>query len=549
MKKNITAAQRKHQDYLRRKGLAVGQVYAKRLIKLRQAEVKRCLELCKNYDDTLQWSRVIENNLSESGYLFDWYSGLYLNAGLPQAESVIRDLSRSKASTPGGVYEATLRNFATQRCGQNITSVSGTLRTDLTKILANALNEDANIGIEKLTKRIQREFNALNVWQVRRIAQTETMIGLAEASAVAAADCDVEFTKQWCISGVGNTRDAHEAVDGVIVDQDEYFILTNSDGTTCEMLFPHDNGNSIPAEQIINCACSCIRAPKKASASKTPTVTPAVQPQPEMQPVTIVPASTQPKPKIPAKPTPTPAAPASSAYSAAEEQRIAAMIQEMPDTVPAEARRAIAENNLAIEKELKVKKGAPMTVDDADQMHANPKFYESRSNKINCQTCSPAYVLRTRGFDVYAGPNTRREGNLSYHLSNSRYFWDKWLNADGTQAKHDSIVKWFKASGKAQLTAEDMYRFYDEHTKAVGIYEVALSWQTRGGHSTLLQRFADGRLMRIDAQIGYQKELTAADSICRLVKVIPTDPCDGVMRVDDKVFAKKFAKIFKIVKK
>ena len=94
-----------------------------------------------------------------------------------------------------------------------------------------------------------------------------------------------------------------------------------------------------------------------------------------------------------------------------------------------------------------------------------------------------------------------------------------------------------------------MYRFYDEHTKAVGIYEVALSWKWRGGHSTLLQRFADGRLMRIDAQIGYQKELTAADSICSCVTFIPTDPCDGVMRVDDKVFAKKFAKIFKKVKK
>lgn len=553
MKKNITTAQRKHQDYLRRKGLAVGQVYAKRLVKLRQAEVKRCLELCKNYDDTTQWSRVIENSLSESGYLFDWYSGLYLNAGLPQAESVIRDLSRSKASTPGGVYEATLRNFATQRCGQNITSVSGTLRTDLTKILANALNEDANIGIEKLTKRIQRDFNALNVWQARRIAQTETMIGLAEASAVAAADCDVEFTKQWCISGVGNSRDAHEAVDGVIVDQDEYFLLTNSDGTTCEMLFPHDNGSSIPAEQIINCACSCIRSPKKASASKKPTVTPAVQPQPEVQPVTIVPASTQPKPKIPAKPKPTPApapaAPASSAFSAAEEQRIAKMIEEMPD-VPAEARRAIAENNLALEKELKLTKGARMSVEEADGKSGNPFYSQSRSNQVNCQTCSPAYVMRWRGFDVYAGPNTKREGNLSHYLSKSKHFWEKWLNPDGTQAKHISVIEWRKSKNLTTMTAEDYFRFYDECTKTPGIYEVAVSWKGGGGHSTLLQRFADGTLKRIDEQVGLQWTLKDSwNQICYGARPYTDDPCDGIMRVDDKVFAIKFAKIFKKVKK
>lgn len=554
MKKNITTAQRKHQDYLRRKGLAVGQVYAKRLVKLRQAEVKRCLELCKNYDDTLQWSRVIENSLSESGYLFDWYSGLYLNAGLPQAESVIRDLSRSKASTPGGVYEATLRNFATQRCGQNIASVSGTLRTDLTKILANALNEDANIGIEKLTKRIQRDFNALNVWQARRIAQTETMIGLAEASAVAAADCDVEFTKQWCISGVGNSRDAHEAVDGVIVDQDEYFLLTNSDGTTCEMLFPHDNGSSIPAEQIINCACSCIRSPKKASASKKPTVTPAVQPQPEVQPVTIVPASTQPKPKIPAKPKPTPApapaAPASSAFSAAEEQRIAAMIQEMPDTVPAEARRAIAENNLALEKELKVTKGAPMSVDDADKSHGNPNYLKSRSYRINCATCSPTYLMRIRGFDVTAGPCVKKADNLLYYLSRG-HSWEKWQNADGTAAKHLSLSDWAKQKNLTKLTADDYLKFYEEHTKSTGIYEVSVAWSSKGGHSTLLQRFADGTLYRIDAQSGTKALLTAADDICTAAekKVTALWSGRGIMRIDDKVLNTRFAKIFRKVKK
>lgn len=261
-KKRISDQQRRHQDYLRRKGLAVGQVYMARLVKLRRKEVKRCLDICANYNDFGVWSRVIENNLNESAYLYDWQTGLYLNAGLEHAQSVQRDLTRKKADVVSGVWETELRNFATQRCGRNIVSISGTLRGDLQKILRSIIEEDVNISIEKMTKRVLRDFAPLNEWQARRIAQTETMIGLAASGDMAARSCDVPFLKEWCISGVGNTRSSHEEMDGVTVDQDDYFKLTNSDGSTCMMLYPHDTSSNAPAEQIINCACSCIRTPK-----------------------------------------------------------------------------------------------------------------------------------------------------------------------------------------------------------------------------------------------------------------------------------------------
>ena len=256
-RKKISAKQRAHQDYLRRKGLAVGKVYAARLVSLRSAEVSRVLKLCADYNDKSQWARVIENNLNEAPYLYDWTTGLYLNAGLPNAKSVTRDLSKKKADAPSGIWESSLRQFATERCGQNIVSVSGTLRDDLTKILEAALNEDVNIGIEALTKRIKKEFAPLNVWQARRIAQTETMIGLAESADIAALSTEVQFVKEWCISGVGNTRPTHESMDGITVDQNEYFELED-----CRMLYPHDTSLNAPAGEIINCACSCIRIPK-----------------------------------------------------------------------------------------------------------------------------------------------------------------------------------------------------------------------------------------------------------------------------------------------
>lgn len=259
MKKKISAVQRRHQDYLRRKGLAVGQVYAKRLYSLRRKEVKRCLELCGSYDDATLWPRIFENSFSEAGYLQDWYSGLYLAAGIPQCASTIRDLKRKKASDADaavGVFENALKDYANRRCGSNIVSVSGTLRDELIDILNEELTEDVNIGIEKFTKKVMKRFNPLATWQVRRIAQTETMIGLAEAGAIAAADTEVRFLKEWCISGVGNTRDTHMKMDGVTVGQDEYFVLED-----CRMLYPHDNSLNPPAGEIINCACSCIRIP------------------------------------------------------------------------------------------------------------------------------------------------------------------------------------------------------------------------------------------------------------------------------------------------
>lgn len=157
--------------------------------------------------------------------------------------------------------------------------------------------------------------------------------------------------------------------------------------------------------------------------------------------------------------------------------------------------------------------------------------------------------MRTRGFDVTAGPNTGRAGNLSEYLSHSRHFWEKYKNADGTAVKHNSVIDWMKKNKLTEMTAKDYYKFYDEMTKTPGIYEVAVSWQPRGGHSTLLQRFSDGTLKRIDAQVWTQTVLDEKNAICSLAKKQTRDMCDGVMRIDDKLFDTKFAKIFRKVTK
>lgn len=255
-KRRISSAERRHQDYLRKKGLAVGRIYEGKLLKARKAEVKRVLNLCREWNDPDSIESVINGHLDESGYYFDWQKGLFLNAGLPRAKSIVRDLSRAKAEDVPGLWESELTRYAEQRAGENIVSVTGSLKEKLVDITRGLMAEDT-YGIEKLTQMIFKEYNTIAEWMVRRIAQTETMIGLAEAGDVAARSLDIGFTKTWAVSGLGNTRDSHLAMDGIEVDADEPFRLED-----CLMMYPHDSSFGAPAGEIINCACDCIRRPK-----------------------------------------------------------------------------------------------------------------------------------------------------------------------------------------------------------------------------------------------------------------------------------------------
>lgn len=243
-------------DYLRRKGLKVGQAYEKRLLSLRRKEVRRVLDGCMLFGGIDQWPTAIDILLDES-YLYDWFKGLYIDAGLPRAQSTARDLSRGKASLQDDTWKSILSRYGEERAGSEIVLVSGTMKEELIKITRNVMYEDSQLPIEKLAYQIFKKYKEIELWQARRIAQTETMIGLAEAGDMAARTLDVGFTKQWAISGLGNTRDTHEVMDGAEVDEDEPFQLPD-----CLMMYPHDGSMGAPAGEIINCACDCIRRPK-----------------------------------------------------------------------------------------------------------------------------------------------------------------------------------------------------------------------------------------------------------------------------------------------
>ena len=257
-KKTISAAERRHRDELRLKTMRVSSVYETRLVKARRKELKRVLDMSLDYEDPLILVPLISGQIDETDYLGDWWVGLITEAGLPFAKATARDMRQAKAAGEDGVWLSFLRRFATERAGENITMVTGTWKESLVKIVRSVLESGVN-GVEKVAKEVMRRYKGtIERWQCRRIAQTESMVGTAEAGDAAAKTLSVKFTKQWCISGLGNTRDSHLVMDGVVVDQDDPFVLKGG-----LMMYPHDTSMGADASEIINCACDCIRRPKR----------------------------------------------------------------------------------------------------------------------------------------------------------------------------------------------------------------------------------------------------------------------------------------------
>lgn len=226
-------------------------------------------------------------------------------------------------------------------------------------------------------------------------------------------------------------------------------------------------------------------------------------------------------------------------------KRIEGMIAEMPDNLTYETKMAIAKHNIELEKALKITKGKPMSVAEADEQHANPNYGKEKGYSINCQTCAPAYVLRYRGFDVTAKSNI--PGSKLEYLSRGMNAWEVWRNIDGTPAKHTTINDWLSAKGYKQMTQKRYLQFFDETCKEEGIYELSIGWKGGGGHATILQRFANGELRYIEPQLDNSKGSgRESHDLNYLGKygAANVHNCRGIMRIDNKLFNIDYVEIF-----
>ena len=230
-----------------------------------------------------------------------------------------------------------------------------------------------------------------------------------------------------------------------------------------------------------------------------------------------------------------------------------------------------------IEKSLGIKKGRPMTYEEADMQSANPRhvneyiadassrikirgtnihvrknpLYDAAKHEqygINCQTCAPAYALREWGFNIYAKGNTKAFGDLSNYLSKGNNWLETWTEKDGSAVNITSFKDYLKAHPSwKHMTQQRYLQYFDDVCKEEGTYEVGLSWEPRGGHCTIVKRFSDGSIKYIEPQednsdgSGFEEK-----DIKYLCANMRKDPIlkDGAIKVSDKLLNMKYVSIF-----
>ena len=230
-----------------------------------------------------------------------------------------------------------------------------------------------------------------------------------------------------------------------------------------------------------------------------------------------------------------------------------------------------------IEKSLGIKKGRPMTYEEADRQSANPfhvnKYIVDKKSKwvipgtkihvspnplydktkhepyaINCQTCAPAYVLREWGFNIYAKGNTGKWGDLSAYLSKGDNWLETWTEKNGSPVNITSFKEYLRAHPNwTHMTQQRYLQYFDEICKEEGIYEVGLSWEPRGGHCTIVKRFSDGSIKYIEPQEdnsdGSGFEEKDIRYLCKRMRKYPILK-DGAIKVSDKLLNMKYVSIF-----
>lgn len=180
-----------------------------------------------------------------------------------------------------------------------------------------------------------------------------------------------------------------------------------------------------------------------------------------------------------------------------------------------------------------VKRGSPMTFDDANHGKPNPNYMKSHGYRINCQSCVVTYEARLRGYDVQTLPNTK--GSMLDKLSRQTNM--AWI--DPATGKHPAYI-----FDDTITTASKFAEFLEKIIELDKRYTLQFSWKgrSRSGHIISVDRMADGILRLYDPQNGktyikqevlaYLKQLKYTMTLGGMKVATPPK----ILRIDDKQF-------------
>lgn len=157
------------------------------------------------------------------------------------------------------------------------------------------------------------------------------------------------------------------------------------------------------------------------------------------------------------------------------------------------------ENCRKIERLLGIRKGRPMTWEQANKGKENPFYWRNVEYRINCQTCTVVHELRRRGFNISAKAN-----DLGYQiLSKEGFDWcDRFFTILGKRAEQQWTDEWMMQKGYAKMSKARLATFLDEKLTNNGRYEIYCKWKDRQSAHVFCVEVKNGKRIWFDPQDG-----------------------------------------------
>jgi hypothetical protein len=203
--------------------------------------------------------------LFNTSELIKIYRDLYSDIGLQFAKWYARNFDKyiKKGVNPNQYVDEWQNSFASYGSAvgaERVTLVSGTAKATLVKVTQNLMTDldFQNLGIAEKTRILRSQFNRYSAFQAERLVRTEATSAanfatLKSANTIFPAE---DLQKEWISATDERTRPTHRAVNGVVVNQTDFFTVGDS-----LMMYPGDPRGS--AKEVINCRCSIAPFPKE----------------------------------------------------------------------------------------------------------------------------------------------------------------------------------------------------------------------------------------------------------------------------------------------
>jgi len=162
----------------------------------------------------------------------------------------MRALWETKREKEETAYEAAIREWIRENCGEKIVQINET-----TLMQVKAIYEASRNQIEFREAVSELFDNSITPYRSNAIARTETACATNRASVETMDSLGFDGQKTWMAVGDMDTRDTHKHVDGMTVAFDGYFEWDRPDGIHVRMECPLDGTWAPPASEIVNCRC------------------------------------------------------------------------------------------------------------------------------------------------------------------------------------------------------------------------------------------------------------------------------------------------------